>query len=80
MFDLNVKNIERIQDQETFELFLKAMEVDFKNNQEQWSNITIDAYFEAIAAWLSCQDEKAIENPANWSFIAKVMYIGKIYE
>lgn len=80
MFELSVKSIENIKDSKEFISFLKAMESDFKSNQEHWNNTSIDSYFESIAAWISSQDECINDEVFDWSIIAKLMYIGKIYE
>ena len=80
MFELTAKNIESIKDIEEFQSFLEAIKLDFECNREQWNNTTIDAYFEAISAWISSQGENIRDEKINWGTIAKLMYIGKIYE
>ena len=76
MFELNVQNIESIKTAEEFILFLKSLENDYKSNKETWSNTSLDAYFEAIAAWISAKNHQNTD----WATFAKIMYIGKIYE
>lgn len=57
---------------------------DFKENSSEWENITVSEYLEAIAGWIEDNDEKSLE-PVDWDnvdlkVIARLLYMGKIYE
>lgn len=58
---------------------------DFKENISEWENTTVSEYLGAIAGWVEDNDEKSLA-PVDWDnvellkVIAKLLYMGKIYE
>ena len=69
----NIKNICTIED---FVDFLIATENDYKLNKDEWQNTSLDRYFEAMAAWI----KDAKPQIDNLNSVAKILYMGKIYE
>ncbi len=78
------KQIEEIYKKEDFLAFLKELTFDFRENPNEWENKTIDLYIEAMLSWLedySSSEFNDIDwNGINYSTMAKILYMGKIYE
>ncbi|HDR4592746.1 TPA: hypothetical protein QCR33_002214 [Bacillus cereus] len=66
--------------------FLFYFQKDFKENQEDWENITLADYLESMEAWLNDCDgvfqNKGEEMPKDisWNFLAMVLLAGSFYE
>ena len=80
MFELHPKKIESIKNHADFIEFIKALQVDFSSHPEEWNNATIDSFFGAIVAWLEDTSQTNEMNQTNWAIIAKIFYMGKLYE
>ena len=80
-----VKNIsafealEKVEDKESFLVFLSCLSKDYVTNHDEWENLTIDAYLESISAWLRSDDNKEVSH-TDFKEMAKAFYVGKIYE
>lgn len=75
MFELNPDVIETIQTPAAFADFLDAMKQDFRTHPETWENQTLDDYFASISAYV-----RDTAPTADFAQLAKLLYIGKIYE
>lgn len=53
------------------------MRQDFRTHPETWQNRTLDDYFEALSAYAR---DTASTATADFAQLAKLLYIGKIYE
>lgn len=79
-----ISQIEQISDKEEFLSFLEKLILDYRENSQEWENTTIDLYLEAMQMWI--EDYSAAEtndidwNNINYSTMAKILYMGKIYE
>ncbi len=75
--------LKTIKSKEDFITFLKELENDCLSNSSEWENTTINEYLNSISGWLEdvLVDESKInwEQP-QWSTIALLFYMGKIYE
>lgn len=77
-------NANEIKTRQDFVEFLESLEHDFTVNGVEWENNTIDGYLESIRAWLNDysrkhSNEAKWESP-DWSLVASLFYVGKIYE
>ena len=72
-----IKQIEAVTDKESFINFLGMLAGDHRCNSKEWENPTIDAYLKAIKAW--CEDNGESDS-LEYRAIAKMLYMGKIYE
>lgn len=76
----NVKSKEELID------FLDFLSKDRTKNKEEWQNNTIEDYLAAIGSWIEDMEgyyenmNLPIPDNENWSFIATLLYVGKIYE
>lgn len=79
-----IAQIEQISGKEDFLSFLDQLIFDYRNNTQEWENTKIDLYLEAMQTWI--EDYSSSEfNDIDWdkisySTIAKILYMGKIYE
>ena len=76
----NIKSKEELID------FLDFLSKDRSKNKEEWQNNTIEDYLAAIGSWIEDMEgyyenmNLPIPDKENWSFIAILLYVGKIYE
>mgnify|MGYP004683616391 FL=1 len=80
MFELSADSILNIKTAEEFSAFLMVLSDDFKRHADEWENVTLSDYFEAISAWISCANSNEEDKSIPWGLMAKTMYMGKIYE
>ncbi len=66
--------------------FLEFLSKDRYTKKDEWNNNTIEDYLAAISSWIEDMEgyyknsNQPIPNSENWSFIATLFYVGKIYE
>ncbi|MCI8554009.1 MAG: hypothetical protein HFJ80_03585 [Clostridiales bacterium] len=78
------RQIEEISGKEDFLAFLHELAMDFRKYPDEWENRTVDLYLEAMLSWI--EDVSSSEwNETDWGHIpysdmAKILYMGKIYE
>ena len=78
------KRIEEISTKKAFLAFLDELNSSFLNNSEEWENRTIDEFLNAMQSWI--EDYSSSEfNDIDWgkvdySLLARILYMGKIYE
>jgi hypothetical protein len=77
---------EKIQTRDDLALFIQHLIQDFRTCPEQWENTTLEAYLEAIAAWINDMDgyyrnrgETAPQDPT-WRHVGEVLLAARIYE
>lgn len=79
-----VEHINGISNKEDLVRFLHLLSKDYKNNQEQWENGTIDEFLEGIAGWIEdfseCEQNDIHWESIDYSILARLFYMGKIYE
>ena len=78
------KRIEEISTKEAFLSFLSALIFDFRTKPKEWENQTVDQYLEAMLSWIEDYSSSACNdidwNHIDYSVLAKMLYMGKIYE
>ena len=79
-----VKLIEGISGKESFLFFLRKLAEDYRENPTKWENKSVDEYLESIVSWVEDYSVCRL-NDVNWHnidyvTIAKILYMGKIYE
>ena len=75
--------IKNVTDMESFVQFLNNLAQDYKDNHNEWKNLSIDDYLKSIAAWIDdWTDLHGNEEFEQLDFkeLAKIIYMGKIYE
>lgn len=75
--------IYQVHDFKTFLEFLRNLAKDSEENPEEWQNQSASQYLESIAGWIEdyC-DKNGAKEFDNLDFVemAKILYMGKIYE
>lgn len=75
--------IENVNNREAFIAFLENLADDYKENNEEWVNDSISDYLERIATWIKdWGDSHGNDEFEQLDFkeLAKIFYVGKIYE
>ena len=78
------KRIEEISSKKAFLAFLDELNSSFLKNSEEWENRTKDEFLNAMQSWI--EDYSSSEfNDIDWgkvdySLLARILYMGKIYE
>lgn len=76
--------IEKVSDKKSFLVFMKKLVEDYKEHTLEWENTSIAEYLEAMISWI--EDYSSSEfNDIDWDNVdyvtmAKILYMGKIYE
>lgn len=76
-----------IQNKEDFVQFVLDLKNNLQENPDEWENLSLESYLEAIAYWIKSMEhyyknlqlEPPLE-PINWDFFATVLLVGKYYE
>ena len=76
--------IQSIKNKDDFVSFLNELAIDFRNNPEEWKNMTVDTFLESVASWVE-DYSTAPNNDIEWekldyTILARLFYVGKIYE
>lgn len=70
----------KVTNRTDFLKFIKKLELDFVTNTDEWENIRIDHYLESIGAWVDSMELTKEYDDKFWGILARVLYVGKIYE
>ena len=78
------KQIEKIKSKNDFLTFLNQLSKDFRENSDEWENKTAGEYIDAMASWVedySVSPSNDIDwDTSDYKTLAKILYMGKIYE
>lgn len=84
---MDVSNrLDNIKSKQELIEFLNLLAKDRYEKKDKWENNTIEDYLASISSWIEDMEgyyennNLAIPNDVNWSFIATLFYVGKIYE
>ena len=74
---------ESVTDTDSFALFLSNLAQDYKDNHNEWQNWSVDDYLKSISAWI--KDWAELHGNEEFELLdfkelAKIFYVGKIYE
>lgn len=78
------EQINRIKNKEDFIQFIKDLSSDYKEHSEQWANTTISDFLLQAASWIEdysvCPVNDIIWEKVDFQILAKILYMGKLYE
>ncbi|QDS33608.1 hypothetical protein [Brevibacillus brevis] len=61
--------------------FIKALRHDLQVNPEEWENLSLAAFLEAMESWMEDTiDMGYLSDQPEWKSLAAILYMGKIYE
>lgn len=78
--------IKQIAGREELALFVEQLSLDFTKNYDTWEHASINAYLEAIAAWLRDMEGyyqnsgTIMPNNPSWQTFAEILLAAKYYE
>ncbi len=78
--------VSRIQTREDFLHFLHALLEDLRSHPEQWENLTLEGYLQAMAAWGADAEGYyagqgiPLSPQASWKTLGEMLLAAKIYE
>ncbi len=78
-----VEQIEHITNRTELLSFINALAMDAKEHANEWVNPSISDYLEQIASYLedtSSSDDDIFSEHTDYQTVAKLLYMGKIYE
>ena len=79
-----MEKINNINSKSDFLEFMTELEEDFNKNNDEWENQYPDEYIGSIRDWVddySSSGQKDIDwKKVDWRLLAKLFYMGKIYE
>ena len=79
-----IEEIEKMSDKEAFLSFVQKLIDDYKANPQEWENKTVDEYLDSMMSWVEDYSKSEFNdidwNKTDYSVMAKILYMGKIYE
>lgn len=78
-----IEQINNISNMDDLLNFVIQLSKDAKEHPEEWTNITITDYLGQIASWIDdCYmfEDKINFEKLDYKVLAKILYMGKIYE
>jgi hypothetical protein len=80
------EQVEKIQTRDDVVMFMHSLVRDLRTYPERWENTTLEAYLEAIAAWIQDMDgyyrhrgKQVPQHPA-WKHVGEILLAARIYE
>ncbi|EEL50767.1 MULTISPECIES: DUF7660 family protein [Bacillus cereus group] len=58
--------------------FIKSLKVDLDKNKDEWENLSLEMYLDAIEAWMT--DTNTLSDKPNWNSFAQILLSGRFYE
>ena len=75
--------IANVYDKDSFIMYLNLLAKDSEENPQEWENTTVSQYLKSIASWIedwsSRYGNEEFEK-LDYNEMAKLLYMGKIYE
>lgn len=85
-YEKKFESLENISEREDFCSFVEALRHDLLNNRDQWENIALSDFLEAMQAWVEDMDgyytSKGTEIPVqpSWRIFSEILMAARIYE
>ena len=80
------REVESVRNRQDLARFVGSLANDARTSLDTWENPTLDAYLEALSAWINDMPgyfhnrRKETPDEPSWSLIAAMLYAAKIYE
>jgi hypothetical protein len=78
--------VKHMQTREDFVAFLHSLVRDFRERPEQWENTSLEAYLEAMAAWVQDMEGyyrrcgEQVPKHLTWKNVGEILLAARIYE
>ena len=78
-----IEQINNINGKQALLDFVARLAKDAKKKPEEWANSTVSDYLNQLAGWV--EDYSAVDSTVDWEnfdykTLAKILYMGKLYE
>lgn len=87
MSDLELhEKIEFVQSSADLSAFVEELRLSLAHSEEDWENITLDHYLDAMGRWLGSVEQlckntsKELPSDVPWSLFAEILFAASIYE
>ncbi|MEL7106174.1 MAG: hypothetical protein AAGM21_09650 [Pseudomonadota bacterium] len=87
MSDLELhEKIESVQSSADLSEFVEELRLSLANSNEDWENVTLDPYLDAIGRWLGSVEQlfkntgRELPSEVPWGLFAEVLFAASIYE
>lgn len=80
------EQLKHIETRDDFVVFMQNLLRDWRQHPEQWENVTLEAYLEAIAAWVQdmdgyyCNRGEPLPKHLTWRNVGEILLAGRVYE
>ncbi|WP_066074839.1 DUF7660 family protein [Neobacillus soli] len=80
------ERLESVKSREDLIKFIFHLRMDLKTNSDEWGNITLENYLEAMEAWITDMDgvylnqNQPMPKQPSWKTIADILYASSMYE
>ena len=80
------EQVKHIKTRADFVAFIHSLLRDFRERPEQWENASLEAYLEAIAAWVQDMDGyylkggEQVPKHLTWKSLGEILLAARIYE
>jgi hypothetical protein len=81
-----LEQVKHMKTREDFVAFLHSLVRDFRERPEQWENTSLEAYLEAMAAWVQDMDGyyrkcgERVPKHLTWKNLGEMLLAARIYE
>ena len=85
-----VEQVKSIETRDDFVVFMQHLLRDWRQHPEQWENASLEAYLEAMAAWVQDMDgyyrnlsrpvPKLMRHHLTWRNLGEIMLAARVYE
>ena len=78
--------LDQVSSPEDLAKFIKALKSNLAESPDQWENLTLPHYLEAMSAWLKAasnphsQAHDALSDGPSWRTFAKILWAASAYE
>lgn len=78
--------VEKVASRDDFFEFVNALRYDLSSHPEEWQNVTLNDFLEALSAWVQDMDGYYLNNhlpvptSPSWKNVAEMMLAAKFYE
>ena len=83
---MEVEEVKGVETREDFVEFVQHLLQDWRQHPERWENANLEAYLEAIAAWVQDMDGyegnrgKPFPKHLTWREVGEILLAARIYE
>ncbi|MDT0147722.1 hypothetical protein Q9R38_14485 [Priestia aryabhattai] len=80
------ERVENVKSREDLITFINHLRVDLQSNRDEWENITLEDFLEAMEAWINDMEgyylhsNQPIPKQPSWKTIADILYASSMYE